>query len=130
MEKGWEGPSHCYLCKCEIENTDMFIHCNFIKFIWDRLAAILKFKLCWKGRNFIDCMQSWVNDKKVPLLVAVHTYWYTWIKRNRVLFEEWNPSIHFVIPKILGLLSYEQKDLTTSLNRSILIQSRKDMITA
>jgi hypothetical protein len=110
MAKGWEGPSRCYLCKCEIENTDhIFIHCNFIKSVWDRLATILKFKLCWKGRNFSDCMQSWVNEKKVPLLVAAHTCWYTWIERNRAIFEEWNPSIHSVIPKILGLLSYEQK---------------------
>jgi hypothetical protein len=54
-------------------------------------------------------MHSWVSDKKVPLLVAAHTCWFTWIERNLAIFEERTPSIHSVIPKVLGLLSHGQK---------------------
>ena len=75
-------------------------------------------------------MQSWVSDKKVPLLVATHTCWFTWIERNLAIFEERTPSIHSVIPKILGLLSHGQKVQNILLNHSISFQSNKDIISS
>jgi hypothetical protein len=102
--RGWEGSSRCYLYMQEIENTNhLFIHCAFTKSVWDRLALLLNFKMCWKGNNLNDCMNSWVSDKSVPTLVAVHTCWFIWIERNLSIFEEKIPSLHSVIPKILGL---------------------------
>ena len=53
MEKGWQGPSCCILCKKDSKSMDhLFINCEFTPFIWKNICLSLNIPQLWK-RNFI-----------------------------------------------------------------------------
>jgi hypothetical protein len=75
----------------------------FFKKIWDRLKSIYNSKRNWEGKNLSNCFNKWTKDKSVDPSLAAITIWFIWNKRNLVIFENLQPSIHTGYIKVLGL---------------------------
>jgi hypothetical protein len=107
QKKGREGLGFCYLWKHGSEDINhIFIHYTFLKTVCDRLTLLLQLKITWEGATLNDCFSTWTKDKSISKNMASLTYWYIWLERNKVIFDEKSPSVSAVIYKILGSLNW------------------------
>ena len=83
--RGWEGPGHCYLCKCDVEsNQHIGVDCPYSKCVWKEIEDKLNIQNLWVGDTILICLKNWVYKSQVktirslPLIVS----WFIWKSRN------------------------------------------------
>jgi ribonuclease HI len=59
--------------------------------------------------------------KTVPTSIATHVIWFTWLERNKAIFEDTSPSLHSVIYKTLARLTNSSSHVKSRLPRTIMI---------
>jgi hypothetical protein len=89
QRKGWEGPGRCPLCKKDLETPlHIFKLCPFTLTVWKFLKQILILDGEWTGNSLLECLKNWYMNKRVPTVIAAYVIWFTWLERNRAIFEE------------------------------------------
>lgn len=91
------GPSWCIFCKAASETSDhIFLFCPAVKSLWTNIRTQLGIAGNWSGDDLSGAWTAWTHyhpGSKLLNLPLV-SIWYTWLVRNRAVFEDhavtWN----------------------------------------
>lgn len=91
------GPSWCIFCKAASENTDhIFLFCLTIHTLWTNIRNQLGIAENWTENDLSDAWEAWTRSHPGSKLLnlPIVASWYTWLARNRTIFDEqlivWN----------------------------------------
>ena len=101
IKKGWIGPHWCCLCKTTSESVDHLFHeCSFTKLVISHISSSLGIPFFWKEANYILNVSSWFSKGNNLIYLPLLLTWEIWLTRNKCLFENKLPDIHFVVHTI------------------------------
>jgi endo-beta-N-acetylglucosaminidase D len=64
VKRGWCGPSHCVLCKSNVESVShLFVTCPYAGQVTKIIKEKLNAKMDWNRDSLEDCFRNWIQDK-------------------------------------------------------------------
>jgi len=127
----WEGPSHCILCKSNLETSDhVFIDCDFTRSVWQLISIALSLTSTWSGPSLSFCFQKWMEVAKNPVQLPILLCWQVWKTRNAALFEEKPPSFHRVANFIIAEMALSRNQSPVTPPSRIFFQIPLDKVVA
>jgi len=85
------GPSWCIFCKDASESTEhIFLLCPTIHTLWTNIRNQLGIAENWTGNDLSDAWEAWTHSHPGSKLLNLPlvALWYTWLARNRAVFED------------------------------------------
>jgi hypothetical protein len=100
---------------------------NFTQQVWHRIKGGLNLKNDWEGSSLNACYDSWVKKERNYITLPPLVSWFIWLERNKIFFENDNPSISSVVYKSIGKVVNTLDSQKVAISRTLPdTSSRKD----
>lgn len=88
IKRGWPGNPQCSFCSLPESVEHIFLHCQFVKFLWFWMGDCQLLYPHWSNMNDLLCFANCLpkNEKEAFLIVISALFWALWKIRNDIYY--------------------------------------------